>query len=61
MPEIKEQRSGGDVPHTFLAHIDKYGQIVGSDFNSKVRVLVNSTSNPDTRSLVYPPIIEGAT
>ena len=53
------QVSGGVIPTTYLAHIDKYGQIVGSDFSSKVRVTVNATYNLNPKANVYPPTIDG--
>ncbi|CDW85156.1 UNKNOWN [Stylonychia lemnae] len=56
--EINQQRSGGNVKTLYLALIDKYGQIIGSDFKSKVRVTVE-TSNLDQQQSMYPPIIEG--
>ena len=37
---VPEFRSGGDLPVFWLAHVDKYGQIV-SDFDSKIRVAVD--------------------
>ena len=30
-------RSGGEVPQFFVAHVDKYGQIV-AEFDNKIRV-----------------------
>ncbi|CDW71619.1 UNKNOWN [Stylonychia lemnae] len=56
---IENQRSGGSIPKMIMAHLDKYGQIVGSDFKSKVRVSVNATFNQDSNSNKFPPIIEG--
>lgn len=56
---VTDQQSGGTIPDTYLAHIDQYNQIVGSDFTSKVRVSVDATSNLDPKANVYPPIIEG--
>lgn len=44
---VSAQRSGGNIPTTYVAHVDKYGQIVGSDFTSIVRVSVNASSNMD--------------
>ena len=37
---ITNQRSGGDIPTVYLAQVDIYGQIVGSDFSSRIRVTV---------------------
>ncbi|CDW87526.1 UNKNOWN [Stylonychia lemnae] len=59
--KVQSQRSGGSIPTIYLAHVDKYGQIVGSDFSSKVRVSVDSTSNTNPKALAYPPNIEGQT
>ncbi|CDW82324.1 UNKNOWN [Stylonychia lemnae] len=56
--EIKSQRSGGSLPNLYMALQDKYGQIVGSDFKSKVRVSVETT-NLDAKQSLYPPILEG--
>lgn len=36
-----EVRSGGVVPNVYLAHVDKYNQIVGSDFESRVVVEID--------------------
>jgi hypothetical protein len=43
-----------------MAHVDKYNQIVGSDFSSKVRALVNVKGISGEANL-YAPIIEGNT
>ncbi|CDW76686.1 UNKNOWN [Stylonychia lemnae] len=39
---IQNQQSGGNVPNLYFALIDKYGQIVYSDQNSKLYVQVNT-------------------
>ncbi|CDW74167.1 UNKNOWN [Stylonychia lemnae] len=41
------QRSGGSIPIIYMALIDKYGQIVGSDFQNQ-------------KASMYPPILEGS-
>ncbi|CDW74521.1 UNKNOWN [Stylonychia lemnae] len=56
--EIEFQRSGGIIPTIYMALKDKYGQIVGSDFSSKVRVSVETT-NLDSKQSLYSPILEG--
>ncbi|CDW90477.1 UNKNOWN [Stylonychia lemnae] len=58
LEEIKFQRSGGQIPIIYLALKDKYGQIVGSDFQSKVRVNIETNSSDQQQSL-YSPILEG--
>jgi len=42
-----------------MAHIDPYGEIVTSDQESKVRVIINTTYNPDPMSKVYAPTLDG--
>ncbi|CDW72330.1 UNKNOWN [Stylonychia lemnae] len=42
-----------------MALIDKYDQIVGSDFSSKVRIAVQS-NNVNGQEIIYPPIFEGS-
>ncbi|CDW74791.1 UNKNOWN [Stylonychia lemnae] len=59
--KVSNQRSGGAIPTIYLAHVDKYGQIVGSDFTSKVRVFVDTTQITDPDALLYTPTIEGIT
>ncbi|CDW78819.1 UNKNOWN [Stylonychia lemnae] len=56
---FNNQRSGGPLPVMYLSLVDKYGQIVGSDFKSTVRIQVNTT-NLDTQASKYPPLIEGS-
>eukprot|EP00347_Sterkiella_histriomuscorum_P011011 403374086 len=56
---INHLQSGGNIEVTYLALIDKYGQIVGSDSKSQVRLLVNSTYNTNLSANAYPPILEG--
>ncbi|CDW91246.1 UNKNOWN [Stylonychia lemnae] len=55
---VENQRSGGPLPIIYMSLIDKYGQIVGSDFSSSVRVQVNTT-NLDSDAAKYPPLVEG--
>eukprot|EP00347_Sterkiella_histriomuscorum_P019434 403341642 len=57
--QIVNQRSGGSIPTTYLALVDKYGQILGSNSNSKIQVFVNATYNSNPKANVYPPVIEG--
>ncbi|CDW84862.1 UNKNOWN [Stylonychia lemnae] len=57
---LNSQRSGGEVPVLYMALIDKYGQIVGSDFKSKVRIQIQ-TEGLDANASKYSPIIEGST
>eukprot|EP00347_Sterkiella_histriomuscorum_P017716 403348268 len=55
---MSDVQSGGVIPTTYLAHVDQYDQIVGDDFNSKVRVQVDATYSADTKAK-YSAIIEG--
>jgi len=58
--EVSDQRSGGAVPTTYIALVDVYGQIVGTDAGSKLNVIVDtSTYSPD--GTYYPPILGGTT
>ncbi|CDW73082.1 UNKNOWN [Stylonychia lemnae] len=41
-----------------MAMMDKYGQIVGADFTSKVRVIIEASGFIEKQNL-YPPILEG--
>ena len=52
-------RSGGVVPDIYLAHVDKYNQIVGSDFESRVRVEINNDYEQSERAQDYSAILEG--
>ena len=56
---ITNQQSGSSIPDTYLAHVDQYDQIVGSDFSSKVRVLVDATYPLSSNATKYQPILEG--
>eukprot|EP00347_Sterkiella_histriomuscorum_P016375 403353429 len=56
---LSQFRSGGSINTTYLAIVDKYGQIIGSDYSSIVRVFVNSTYNSNPQANIYPPIVEG--
>ncbi|CDW79966.1 UNKNOWN [Stylonychia lemnae] len=59
--QVNSVRSGGNIPQVFLAHVDKYGQIVGDDFESKLRVIVDSNSFvKDKNTLTYTPVLEGS-
>jgi hypothetical protein len=39
---ITDQRSGGSIPQMHLAIVDKYGQIVASDDESKINVMIDA-------------------
>ncbi|CDW81492.1 UNKNOWN [Stylonychia lemnae] len=56
---VQDQRSGGAIPVSYMALIDQYGQIVGSDFRSKVRISIQ-TDNLDEKANMYPPILQGS-
>jgi hypothetical protein len=43
----------------YLANVDPFGEIVTSDYSSKVRVLIDTSYNTDFNSRVYPPAVEG--
>ncbi|CDW74850.1 UNKNOWN [Stylonychia lemnae] len=58
--EVSSQQSGGSLPIIYIALIDKYGQIVGNDFSSKVRISIQ-TQNLDEKASKYQPFIEGNT
>ena len=47
------------MPTYYLGHMDQYGQIVGDDFSSKVRVQIDATYTLTSNATKYPPIIEG--
>jgi len=56
----QNQRSGGTIPNFYLALVDKYGQIVGNDFSSSIRVTVDTNyyvKNNNTNT--YTPVLEG--
>ncbi|CDW84065.1 UNKNOWN [Stylonychia lemnae] len=59
LQNLLNQRSGGSIPEIYMAMMDKYGQIVGSDFKSKVRVNID-ISNLNENQTKYPPILEGS-
>lgn len=54
-------QSGGVVPTFYLAHVDKYNQIVGSDFSSRVSVEIDDDYELTDGAQNYPPILEGQT
>ncbi|CDW91193.1 UNKNOWN [Stylonychia lemnae] len=56
--QIPNLRSGGQSQEIYIALVDKYGQIVGSDFKNKVRINFD-TSNLSSSQSLYPPFIEG--
>lgn len=59
--EIDSARSGAQIPEMFVALVDKYGQIVGSDSSTKLTVLIDSTYHEDNaRANDFLPVIEGA-
>jgi hypothetical protein len=52
-------RSGGEVPQFFVAHVDKYGQIV-AEFDNKIRVgLEDKGFKVDENTKKYTPILGG--
>ncbi|CDW85824.1 UNKNOWN [Stylonychia lemnae] len=55
---IQSQKSGGAIPIIYMALIDQYGQIVGSDSNSKVRISIQA-NNLDEKAIMYPAILQG--
>eukprot|EP00347_Sterkiella_histriomuscorum_P007237 403349735 len=57
--QLDQQRSGGTIPGIFMALVDKYGQIVGVDSNSKVRVALSTDYITSSDATKYSPIIEG--
>jgi hypothetical protein len=57
----EEIQSGGVVPNLYLAHVDKYNQIVGSDFDSRVRVEVDSFYEQTEAAQEYNALLEGQT
>eukprot|EP00347_Sterkiella_histriomuscorum_P001801 403370625 len=57
---VQQQQSGSSIPTTYIALMDKYGQIVGTSSDSKVLVFVNTSYNTDPKANVYPPVIEGS-
>lgn len=59
---VSDQRSGGVLPPTYLAYVDKYGQIVGSDFKSKISINIDATYyKNDSYAQKYSPMVEGST
>ncbi|CDW80304.1 UNKNOWN [Stylonychia lemnae] len=56
--KVQSLKSGGEIPKIYIALLDQYNQIVGSDFQSKVRVQVRTT-NLDEEAMEYPPVLEG--
>lgn len=56
----QSQRSGGTIPDFYLALVDKYGQIVGDDFSSSIRVTVDTNYYvKDNNTATYTPVLEG--
>lgn len=53
-------RSGEDLPKTYIALVDKYNQIVGTDSAAKLTISIDSSYTNNSKSL-YNPIIEGTT
>lgn len=39
---LLDQRSGGSIPKMYLGLVDKYGQIVASDDESKIDVMIDA-------------------
>jgi len=64
---IPSQRSGGSIPEMYLALVDKYGQIVSSDDDSKIQVMIDAIAakqaniNGEEEANKFPPFIEGNT
>jgi hypothetical protein len=44
-----------------MAYVDKYGQIVGSDFGSKIRIDIDASYSKNGTDTKYTPMIEGQT
>ncbi|TNV88247.1 hypothetical protein FGO68_gene13755 [Halteria grandinella] len=52
-------RSGGKIPEFYVAHVDKYGQIV-AEFDSKIRVAIDDSAiKKDENTIRYTPILAG--
>ena len=59
---IENARSGGTIPQVYLAMVDKYGQMVASDDDSKITIGIDQIlSTNDSSALKFPPFIEGST
>ncbi len=59
--ELIDQRSGGNIPKMYIGLLDKYGQIVASDDNSKIDIMIDAFSSNTAESSEFPPFIEGIT
>ena len=57
---LLDQRSGGSIPKMYLGVVDKYGQIVSSDDESKIEVMIDAIASEEDNSK-FPPFIEGTT
>jgi hypothetical protein len=57
---LLDQRSGGSIPKMYLGLVDKYGQIVASDDDSKIDVMIDAYASQADGSK-FPPFIEGST
>ena len=57
---LLDQRSGGLIPKMYLGLVDKYGQIVSSDDESKIEVMIDAFASEEDSSK-FPPFIEGTT
>jgi hypothetical protein len=57
---LLDQRSGGSIPKMYLGLVDKYGQIVSSDDESKIEVMIDAFAS-EADSSKFPPFIEGLT
>ena len=42
--EVAGQKSGGEIPKSYIALVDAYGQIVGTDAGSKLNVVVEDAN-----------------
>jgi hypothetical protein len=45
----------------YLALVDKYGQIVSSDDDSEINVMIDAFASNNSKSSDFPPFIEGTT
>lgn len=59
--EQQQARSGGELPILYIALVDKYGAIVGTENNQKLRVTIDETYKSNLSSMVYTPNVAGTT
>ena len=55
--ELDGLGSGSTIPDTYIALVDKFGQIVGSDSRSRATLNINTNSNVSA----YVPVLTGTT